>query len=125
MGLRATFQSGMQALFTAFGDIPFNITYKVYAAGAVGTRGVPASATYTDKTVQAFVVGYRNEERLQEGGLIAPGDRKVIIEKRVLDALSVTPDKSDRIAIAGDTYKIINISIDPSLNVYFIQVRQI
>ena len=125
MGLRAAFQNGAKALFAAFDDVPFNITYKVFTAGAAGGRGAVSGTLSSGSTVEAFVVSYNNKEVMLDGGLIAPGDRKVIIEKRVLDALSVTPKKSDQMVIESDTFKVINISPDPSASIYIFQVRQV
>lgn len=126
MALKAAFNGGVQALFEAFDDIPFDITYKVYTADSGGgTLGIPTGSFSAGDEVQAFVLAYKNQEVFNSGGLIAPGDRKVIIEKRVLDALSITVKKSDQLVIEGDTYKIINSFPDPSKSIFTIQVRQV
>ncbi|GEM_PF-1817959 len=125
MGLRNVIQNSVKAGMKGIGDIKVNITYHVSVDGTVSTRGIPA-VTYTDKTIEATIVAYNNNEIMSSGGLIAPGDRKVIIEKRLFTALSVTPKKSDQMTLDdSNVYKIINPRIDPSNNVYFLQVRQV
>jgi len=125
MGMRTILRKGVKAGLKGIGDIKVNITYHVATEGTRSGRGAPA-VTYADKTIQATIVNYNNNEISSGGGLIAPGDRKVIMEKRLFTALSVTPKKTDQMTLDdSNVYKIINPRIDPSNNVYFFQVRQV
>ena len=120
MGLRDVVKNSVKAGMKALGDIPQDITYQVYTAGT-GRGRSRTDPTYEDKTVEATVVDYK-QERTNEGDLvIAPGDRKAIIEKWRLDAQSITPKKSDLMVIDGDTFKIMALPHDPTKSVYFFQ----
>jgi len=125
MGIRTILRKGVKAGLKGIGDIKVDITYQVAAEGTVSGRGI-AAVTYTDHTIKATIVNYNNQEILSGGGLIAPGDRKVIMENRLFTALSITPKKSDQMTLDdSNVYKIINPRIDPSNNVYFFQTRQV
>ena len=125
MGMRTILRKGVKAGLKGIGDIKVNITYHVAVEGSVNSRNIPV-VTYTDHTIEATIVSYSNQEIMSGGGLIAPGDRKVIIENRFFTALSIVPKKSDQMTLDdSNVYKIINPKIDPSKNVYFFQVRQV
>lgn len=125
MGNRNIIKNAVKAGMKAVGDIKVDITYHVAVFGAKDSKGIRA-VTYTDHTIEATIVSYQNLERFKDGGLLAPGDRLVIMENRFFTALSVTPKKTDQITLDdGNKYKIINPRLDPSNNVYFFQTRQV
>ena len=128
MGMRTILRKGIKAGMKATGDIKVDITYHVATEGAKSDRRAAVITFPVDSahTIEATIVNYSNQEIFSGGGLIAPGDRKVIIENRFFTALSVTPKKTDKMTLDdSNVYKIVNPKIDPSHNVYFFHVRQV
>ena len=126
MGVKAQFQKGIKTIMKQAGDVPFNITYRVHSAGAADGSGGTLDPTFTEKTVQAFVYGYTQEEIITSGLVISPGDRKVIIEVAKLTALSVTSiSVKDEMTIKTKVYKIVEpFRKDPADAGYYFQMRQ-
>jgi len=123
MGLTSIIQNSVKAGIKALGDIPQNITYQINTGTTKDSRGVPTPA-YTPHTIQATIVDYRNTEISKDGGLIAQGDRKVIIEDRLFMLNAITPKKSDQIVINGVVHEIKAFPRDPVKAVWFLQARE-
>ena len=126
MGVKSQFQKGIAAIMKQAGDVPINITYKVYSAGTADGMGGFGTPSFVSKTVQAFVYDYTQDEIARSGLVISPKDRKVIIEKVKMDALSVTSiSVKDEMAIESKDYKIIEpFRKDPADAGYYFQMRQ-
>jgi len=124
-GMRDIIKNAIKGGMPAVGNIKTDITYHVAVEGIVNDRNMPV-LTYINHTIESTIVSYSNQEIVSGGGLIAPGDRKVIIENRFFTALSIVPKKSDQMTLDdSNVYKIVNPKVDPSHNVYFFQVRQV
>jgi hypothetical protein len=125
MGLRGIVAAGLKAGFKAAGDIPVDITYRVAFEGSDDDRGTP-SVKYVDHPIErVFVLAFSNKEILANGGLIAPGDRKLIIENWRLEEKDIVPKKTDQCVLDDGTYGIENPKKDPTGSAHFLQVRQV
>lgn len=125
MGLKEQFQKGAETIFKFAGNVPQNITYKVFTVGADDGMGGTVDPTFTDKTIQAFVFDYTQDE-VQKSGLIKPEtDKKVMIELRALALQGITVNWKDRMTIEGDLMKIQHKKKDPADAVFTFQMRKI
>lgn len=125
MGYRELIKNSLKAGIKAMSDIPVNITYRVAYEGSRDDRGTP-SLTYVDHTIERVtIVNYSNKELFSGGGLIAPGDRKLIIENWRFEDKQIVPKKTDQCVLDDGTYGIENPKKDPTGNAHFLQVRQV
>jgi hypothetical protein len=131
MGIKETVAAGVDAAFSAIGNLTTAVTYKYYSPApsydpATATLPAPAATIAISK---ALILNYKKSEiGTFKAGVpvpveIRPQDRKVKI--RASEFGAVVPALTDRIDLAvGETWNIVRIELDPTGSLYTFQVRR-
>lgn len=99
-------------------DLPATLikyTTGTRTTGAVSAGTNPTAASYT---ARGWIADYATNRI--DGTIIKIGDQRISL---LAATLSVTPEPTDIITIAGASYRVINVSRDPATAVYQCQAR--
>lgn len=126
MGLSDVFASGVDAIFTALGDIPVSVTYKSLVATYNPATRVTTFASASVSTYAVLdeygAVELRFAERLSDDQTIIGTDKKCMIKASALSA--ITPRTLDTITINSVAWQVKAIKIDPAGAMYTFQIRR-
>jgi hypothetical protein len=122
MGLKDAFQEAAQTIITAFDNIPVTATYTSVGSITYSATAGAVSLTTTMSAVTVVFVAYQQTEI--DNLNVMPYDKKALIAELDLDALSITPNITDKIIYGGEVWQVIDKKIDPAEALWQLQVRQ-
>lgn len=116
MGLRETFQTVTETIFSAFGNIPRQVTYIVTDPGY--TPGVGPTDNDTQYTVTGFLLNFEAEEI--DNQTVFATDRRLIIKAQ---EITFDPKMNDEVLIEGQTWQVKGHYNDPTDSIWDLQLR--
>lgn len=136
MGLTAAFQSGANAIFSAFGDVKTSVTYssqdQPVDQGVSAAVDVPydpstgiATPTSTDYSIEVIIEPISLLTRPEEGYLnntVQDGDKKIMVNGY---NIQFTPQPGDKITQGAMVWSVLSVTADPAAAVYTIHARRV